>query len=348
MRKRFSCVVGLILACILSAMSLNVVQADSYREMPYDVVTPRSPEDVQKMLDYATFWVGKISYASSQNNTDPDNQRFEELHDGGATDCSWFVYHVLFRFGLLEDDFVHSYEWGNDPDCYPGAHNIGDNIEDAVPGDIICTGEGTKSQNSHVMIYLGDDRIVECAAGKGVVISDAPHHIREIVHFDCIPSGNTWKEAEEVPKVVDTSGELLPAGKSGNYGRLYVGNGIIDVPVYSSTNRSEYQQIVDASKSALAVQEDDDVQLVICDRLCPGFNLSAISPNDSVLLELADGRVLTYRFDSSFIGTITDGDVVDDEGVSLWQLNAGGLSLYCDFGTGDNSQVLVLCFRCIG
>ena len=147
---------------------------------------------LQEMLDYATYWVGKIDYASSQNNTDPHGESHEELHDGGRTDCSWFVYHVLFRYGLL-NHFVHSYEWGNSPGEYPGGHNIGRDLSNAVPGDILCTGEGTKSQNSHVLIYLGGDKVVHCAAGHGVIISDAPNHPRQIVHFSCVPSHQTDK-----------------------------------------------------------------------------------------------------------------------------------------------------------
>ena len=144
------------------------------------------------MLEYATYWVGKIDYASAQNDTDPHNQRFDELYEGGKTDCSWFVYHVLFRYGLL-DHFVHSYEWGNSPGTYPGGHNIGNDLDNAVPGDILCTGTGTKPQNSHVLIYLGGDKVVHCAAGHGVIISNAPHHIRQIVHFSCVPNHQTDK-----------------------------------------------------------------------------------------------------------------------------------------------------------
>jgi hypothetical protein len=83
---------------------------------------------------------------------------------------------------------VHSYDWGNSPSCYPGAHNISNSISNAVPGDIICTGAGTKPQNSHVAIYIGNGQVVECCAGRGVVISDAPSHPRDIVHFSCIPT----------------------------------------------------------------------------------------------------------------------------------------------------------------
>ena len=196
--KQIMRIVASVLAAAVLCTAVPVpAYADSHREFEYDVETMWTNDDVKEMLDYATFWVGKISYASSQNNTDPNNHRREELHEGGETDCSWFVYHVLFRYGLLEH-FVHSYEWGNAPDTYPGGRNIGNDISNAVPGDILATGTGTKPQNSHVLIYLGGDQVVECASGKGgVVISHVPHHIREIIHFDCIPT-------HEVNKGVDT------------------------------------------------------------------------------------------------------------------------------------------------
>ena len=178
-----------------AALAVSPVQADTHREFEYDIDTPWTNDDVQEMLDYATYWVGKIDYASAQNNTDPHHQSHEELYDGGKTDCSWFVYHVLFRFGLL-NHFVHSYEWGNRPGEYPGGHNIGRDLSNAVPGDILCTGEGTKSQNSHVLIYLGGDKVVHCAAGHGVIISDAPNHPRQIVHFSCIPTHQTDKAVD--------------------------------------------------------------------------------------------------------------------------------------------------------
>lgn len=192
--KRSICLImSMIMVFLMFPVSAS---ADSYREFEYDVSTPWSEDDVQEMLDYACQWVGEIDYASSQNNTDPDGERFEELHYGGATDCSWFVYHVLFRYGLVGDEFIHSYEWGNDDSCYPGAYNIGSDVDDAVPGDIICTGEGTKPQNSHVMIYIGNGEVVECAAGHGVIISDAPGWARDIVHFECIPTGRYNKAVD--------------------------------------------------------------------------------------------------------------------------------------------------------
>lgn len=157
-------------------------------DMPFDVTTKRNATFVNNMLAYATYFVGKMDYASSVTNNDPDGLRFHRLISGGKTDCSWFVYHVLYKYGLAGEDFIHSYQWGNDPSTYPGGVNIGTDISKASPGDIICTGKGTASSNSHVMIYLGGGKVVECAAGYGVILSDAPSTCRQIVHFSCLPN----------------------------------------------------------------------------------------------------------------------------------------------------------------
>ena len=178
----------LTIAAVMTAAVFSPLKVKAeHREFEYDVHTPWSNDDVQEMIDYACQWVGEVDYATSWNNSDPDGRRFEELHYGGATDCSWFVYHVLYRFGLVGEEFIHSYEWGEDPWCYPGGENIGSDLSDAVPGDIICSGAGTEPSNSHVAIYIGDGEVVECAMGKGVTISGAGSP-REIVHFTCIPT----------------------------------------------------------------------------------------------------------------------------------------------------------------
>ena len=179
-------------------------------DMPLDYTTKRNAAFVNTMLSYATYFVDKIDYASSVTDNDPTGLRFLRLKSGGKTDCSWFVYHVLYKFGLAGERFIHSYEWGNDPSTYPGAVNIGTDMSKASPGDIICTGRGTQSSNSHVMLYLGGNKVVECAAGYGVIISTAPSSPRQIVHFKCLPvntsapykattygswetSGSSWK-----------------------------------------------------------------------------------------------------------------------------------------------------------
>lgn len=187
MFKKLLCfVISVSILFALPAYRLNAKA--EHREYPYNTDTPWTNGDVQEMVDYACSWVGRIPYKSSVTDNDPDGERFMELAEGRGSDCSWFVYHVLYRYGLVGDEFIHSYQWGNDPGCYPGAYNVGSDIDDAVPGDVICTGEGTESSNSHVMIYIGNGEVVECAAGHGVIISDAPGSPREIVHFGCIPT----------------------------------------------------------------------------------------------------------------------------------------------------------------
>ena len=132
-------------------------------DMPYDTSTKRNTAFVNTMIAYATYFVGKIDYASSVTGDDPNGLRYKKLRAGGKTDCSWYVYHVLYKFGLVGDEFIHSYEWGNDPSTYPGGVNIGTDVSKASPGDIICTGKGTSGSNSHVAIYIGGGKVVECA-----------------------------------------------------------------------------------------------------------------------------------------------------------------------------------------
>ena len=194
----------------ITSSHINSWYNGSDSDMPYDTSTKRNTAFVNTMIAYATYFVGKIDYSSSVTGNDPNGLRYKRLRAGGKTDCSWYVYHVLYKFGLVGDEFIHSYEWGNDPSTYPGGVNIGTDVSKASPGDIICTGKGTSGSNSHVAIYIGGGKVVECAAGYGVIISSAPNTARQVVHFNCLPvnttasyksassgtwiaSGNTWK-----------------------------------------------------------------------------------------------------------------------------------------------------------
>ena len=177
-------------------------------DMSFDTTTKRNTAFVNTMIAYATYFVGKIDYASSVTGNDPTGLRYKRLRAGGKTDCSWFVYHVLYKFGLVGDEFIHSYEWGNDPSTYPGGVNIGTDVSKASPGDVICTGKGTSGSNSHVMIYIGGGKVVECAAGYGVIISDAPRTARQIVHFNCLPTATTASYAKAL------SGTWISSGNS--------------------------------------------------------------------------------------------------------------------------------------
>lgn len=159
---------------------------------------------MQQVCEYAKSWVGKVPYKSSVTGNDPDGERFMPLAEGRGSDCSWFVYHVMEHFGLVPDDFIHSYEWGNNPEKYPDFHNVGTDMSSAMPGDVLCTGAGTQF-NSHVAIYIGDGKQVECAAGYGTILSDAPGSVRQIVRYS--GAGTTA-----------LMGGTTPAGQETRYG----------------------------------------------------------------------------------------------------------------------------------
>ena len=127
---------------------------------------------ISDVVQYALKWEGKIGYKSSATNSDPNEERKKELTAGGSTDCSWFVFHCLARYGYVSE-FVHSYEWGSKPSKYPGGKEIGKDLSKAKAGDVICYAYGSprKSGNSHVSIYLGNGEEIHCADGRGVIRS---------------------------------------------------------------------------------------------------------------------------------------------------------------------------------
>ena len=153
-------------------------------------------------------WNYNIYTTSSHINSWYNGSDSDMPYDTSTKDCSWYVYHVLYKFGLVGDEFIHSYEWGNDPSTYPGGVNIGTDVSKASPGDIICTGKGTSGSNSHVAIYIGGGKVVECAAGYGVIISSAPSTARQVVHFNCLPSNTA------APYKSASSGTWISSGSS--------------------------------------------------------------------------------------------------------------------------------------
>ena len=141
---------------------------------------------INDVVQYALKWEGQIGYKSSATNTDPSEERKKELKAGGSTDCSWFVFHCLARYGYLSS-FVHSFEWGSKPSKYPGGTEIGKDLSKAKAGDIICYAYGTPrtSKNSHVSIYLGNNKEIHCADGRGVIRSTVnSKDIIRIVRFN--------------------------------------------------------------------------------------------------------------------------------------------------------------------
>ena len=162
----------------------------------YSYACPYNPTGVamssgfgQDLVEYATQWIDRVPYKSSVTDNDPNGERFEPLAEGRGSDCSWFVFHCLEHFGIL-DEFVHSYEWGTEPDKYPGGTHIGTDISLAQPGDILCYAYGSlddrRSSNSHVTIYIGDEEQVGCEAGYGGVTTSGVDtgSLIQIVRFD--------------------------------------------------------------------------------------------------------------------------------------------------------------------
>lgn len=149
------------------------------------VCTSTNPT-IDDVVKYATRWVDKIPYKSSVTKNDPDEERKMELKEGRGSDCSWFVFNCLAKYGYLSE-FVHSYEWGSKPSCYPNAKEIGRDVSKARPGDVICYAYGSGARvpsNSHVSIYIGNGQEVHCASGKGVIISSVQNsNIINIVRF---------------------------------------------------------------------------------------------------------------------------------------------------------------------
>ena len=156
------------------------------KNLPFDPYTLRTEGQVRQMIAFAKFWLDKgLTYGSNWAGNDPDMKRSLPLSVGGTSDCSWFLFHVLEKFGYL-NSFVRSFWWGNRPETYPGAYNIGNDISKASPGDIIATGLGTWSDNSHVAMYIGGGKVIEMTPA-GLLISNCPSHPREIIHYACNP-----------------------------------------------------------------------------------------------------------------------------------------------------------------
>ncbi len=108
-----------------------------------------SPREV---ADYAMSWVGKISYRLGAR---------EELHEGGESDCSWFLFHIFNHFGLL-DEWQKSTTWGSGN--VPETVRV-DRIEDAIPGDVLFWTEGFEEDGTprgHVVMYVGALQVVGC------------------------------------------------------------------------------------------------------------------------------------------------------------------------------------------
>ena len=150
---------------------------------------------VAEALRYACSWVGKVPYKSWASGDGDNGERFLPLKEGRASDCSHFVHWVFEHVGLMDkDNFIHSVDWGSGGDnggC-PGTVRIGTDLSQASPGDVLWWHFGD-SWNNHVAIYLGNEKMVECAAGDGVIISGVSQKsgFDQILHFSQLPTDPT-------------------------------------------------------------------------------------------------------------------------------------------------------------
>ena len=128
---------------------------------------------IDDVVKYAKQWVGKLPYKSTVTGNDPKNERMLELKEGRGSDCSWFVFHCLEKYGYLKQ-FVHSYDWGRAPQMR--------DLSRARPGDVLCYKYGTEtatSKKSHVSIYVGNGMEVHMAAGQGCIWTSV--HTKDLI-----------------------------------------------------------------------------------------------------------------------------------------------------------------------
>ena len=194
----------------------------AYGIQPYGNLDPMMAVDggsgsaaTNDVVQYALSWVGKISYGFGARG---------DLHAGGESDCSWFVYHVLKDCGVLSKDqgFIHSYEWGSKPGKYPGGTHIGNDLSKAQPGDVLCYAYSfpRSSHNSHVGIYIGDGRWVECSGHSGGVVNHkvSTHDLYQIVHFGGASSSSVAAGTADAAGTQTSSTSTTVGGLGTRYG----------------------------------------------------------------------------------------------------------------------------------
>lgn len=107
----------------------------------------------REVVNAAEKWIGKIHYADDSKG----ESHAMALQDGGSSDCSWFIYHVLHSLGLMKN-YARSVAWGQG--AVPDTKKVEGGISHAVPGDIEFWDEGNDA--GHVAIYVGDGKAVAC------------------------------------------------------------------------------------------------------------------------------------------------------------------------------------------
>lgn len=131
-----------------SVPALAAEQTDSVQNVRMtNVVTNRD------VVNAAEKWVGRVHYADDSKG----ESHAMSLQDGGSSDCSWFIYHILHPLGLMKS-YARSVAWGEG--AVPNTEKVEGGLQNAIPGDIEFWDEGNGA--GHVAIYVGDGKAVAC------------------------------------------------------------------------------------------------------------------------------------------------------------------------------------------
>ena len=154
-----------------------------------------------------------------------------------------------------------------------------------------------------------------------------------------------WHEAEDDGGddfFVCYDGAVLDTDKeTGSYGRLVIRSCGIDVAVNEGKERRKYQDIVNEEDSAVAVKERRDEETVIADRRSQGFELDSAEEGTIAYLITPKKDVKEYLCVKAVIGVNKDGDVLDDDGKSVWKENEGGFGTYSRTDSEDPEEVRI-------
>lgn len=152
-----------------------------------------------------------------------------------------------------------------------------------------------------------------------------------------------WHGDEDGGFFVCSDGYILDTEEEGgDLGRLVIRDAKVNVAVYTSADREKYQPIADREDSAVAVKERRDREYAVADRRSQGFLLDGIEEGADAYLIGGDGEIVQYKCVRTCRGTNSGSDVTDEDGVSIWKQNDGGICTYASAGTGDPSEIIAV------
>lgn len=181
--------------------------------------------------------------------------------------------------------------------------------------------------------YFDEDYLMQTGS---LELDDGEYYLDE---DGAVSSG--WHESDDGDFFVCDDGYVLDVDKKcGDFGRLVIRSAEIDVAVYTTDEREGYQSVVDEENSAVAIKERHDLEYVIADRRSQGFELDEVKKEDKAYLLTRNGSITEYVCTRVCSGENDGEDVVDDEGVSLWNQNEDGLCTYSSAGSEDKSEII--------